>query len=76
MNFDQKNIFPAHINDFGTIQSVREHCLGTAEISEKILFTVNMSGMGSLVGILHDTGKYTSAFREYITKSYHGEKVS
>lgn len=39
MNFDQKNIFPAHINDFGTIQSVREHCLGTAEISEKILFT-------------------------------------
>lgn len=73
--YDGKNIFPAHINESGVIQSVQEHCIGTAEIVEKILEPMNLSNMGKMIGILHDMGKFTNEFSNYIKKASNGERV-
>ena len=67
--------FPAHIRNDGTEQSVSEHCRGAASIAGADLKGVSLNNTGYLAGLLHDLGKYTDEFREYITRASRGEKV-
>lgn len=57
----------AHIrrND-GEIQTVKEHLLEVKKNAELYGEKLNVKHMAGLAGMLHDMGKYTSEFREYI----------
>ena len=61
-------IYPAHIlcNENFKVQSVEEHCQNTAKIASECLRCVNLDNVGYLAGIVHDMGKYTSEFKEYL----------
>lgn len=70
---------PAHIrqeND-GTvvIQTLSEHSRHTAEYAAVDLFSVGLSDTGRLAGLLHDAGKATRKFEDYITAAARGEKT-
>lgn len=74
---DQNNKagFPAHIKQDNIIQNVQEHCNSTADIAALILNSLNMESVGKYAGIIHDMGKYTDEFRQYIIKASQGENV-
>ena len=71
--------YPAHIrldsNNQYTIQSVEEHCKNVANIAKYILAPVGYGNIAYLAGILHDIGKFTPDFANYIWKAAKGETV-
>lgn len=72
------DVFPAHIrkeNDDLAIQTVSEHCKGTAAIASDCLRNVNLNKTAYVAGLLHDLGKYTENFKKYIWSAAKGESV-
>lgn len=75
-------VFPAHIRkDVSTdgsvdyvVQSVVEHCRNTAKYAAASLEKVGLGKTAYLAGLLHDCGKFTNAFKDYIEKAIIGEK--
>ena len=47
-------------------QSVREHCHNTSTLSSKYAASIGAGKIGALQGILHDLGKLTAMFQDYI----------
>ena len=47
-------------------QSLREHSRNVAEYCEKTCGKIGLSALGTLVGLLHDSGKGTMAFQRYL----------
>ena len=72
---EQEIQFPAHIRDDGAIQSNLDHCKNVARYSQGFLEMMNLGYVGLLAGLLHDCGKFTETFAEYITKAAAGEKI-
>lgn len=62
-------MFIAHIND-KEIQSCKDHSIGVACIARKKLEGVGLGNTAYLAGVLHDAGKYTDEFKEYIEKAH------
>lgn len=63
--------FPAHIRRgsdgaSGPVQTVGEHCRNTAQYAARALGPVFLSESGYLAGLVHDLGKYTERFKDYI----------
>ncbi len=70
-----KESFPAHIN--GTeIQSVQDHSLNTAAYARMDLETIGLADTAYLAGLLHDCGKFTEEFKDYITGKNLSRKAS
>ena len=74
--------FPAHIrtDDLGgtptdVVQSVTAHCRATAHYAEECLSSVGLPTAGYTAGLLHDCGKFTQAFSDYIWAAHRGENV-
>lgn len=74
--------YPAHIRPFcpemgavQTIQTVEQHCRNTAAYAQRALEPLGLGRTGYLTGLIHDAGKFTEAFRDYLTRSAHGEAV-
>lgn len=62
-----KAVYVAHYNpDIKRIQSVEEHLINTADIAGEITGRIGCGEIGKLVGVLHDLGKYTDLFNQYI----------
>ena len=61
----------AHISITGDrkIQTVSDHCKKTAEYASSYLKSIGLGEVGYLAGLLHDAGKYTKKFNEYICKA-------
>lgn len=57
------------------IQTCAEHSRNTAERTREILAPRNLPSAGYLAGLLHDCGKFTDEFNEYLRKAVHGEPV-
>lgn len=68
-------MFAAHVRKNGDIQSVEEHCQHTAQIASVILSDHGLMNTGYLAGLLHDMGKCSQAFHNYIMDSFHGNSV-
>lgn len=47
-------------------QTLIDHLLGVADISQRNAKKIDSAGYGELLGLLHDLGKYSSAFQVYI----------
>lgn len=66
----------AHISEDGKrVQKVKEHLVETAELAGIFLEDVGMSSVGKIAGLVHDMGKYSDLFLEYIKKAASGERV-
>ena len=66
--------YPAHIRkDESTgnfiVQLVQEHCRNVAMLAEERVKKVGLGRTAYLAGLLHDMGKFTNEFREYIEKA-------
>jgi CRISPR-associated endonuclease/helicase Cas3 len=59
--------FIAHIRRLdGQEQSLLEHLTRVAETTGEFAFKIGLEEQGKLIGLLHDIGKYSEAFQEYI----------
>ena len=70
--------YPAHIRKVDGkkyIQTVEEHCRGEAEIAAELLRDIGLEKTAYLAGVLHDLGKFSENFKNYIEKAADGEKV-
>ncbi|WP_204319001.1 CRISPR-associated helicase Cas3' [Pelistega ratti] len=63
----QKKIYIAHVRQKDKKrQSVQIHLLETAAIARELAAKLDLPEVGELLGLMHDFGKYSEAFREYI----------
>ena len=70
--------YPAHIrkvDDKKYVQTVEEHCRGVAEIAAELLSDIGLEKTAYLAGMVHDLGKFSENFKNYIEKAADGEKV-
>lgn len=59
----------AHIRDSdGVMQSVAEHSQNVSKLCGQYLSSVGLSNVGTLIGLLHDAGKLSKTFDDYINK--------
>ncbi|MDR0286572.1 MAG: CRISPR-associated helicase Cas3' [Clostridiales bacterium] len=63
-------MFIAHIREDGKKQSVKEHLEGTAGIAEKMGLEAGLAVTMKLTGLLHDIGKNTKRFYDYIVTAF------
>ena len=56
----------AHISEDRRKQSLKEHCLNVANYAKNCLETVSLGSCAYLVGLLHDMGKATKIFNDYL----------
>ena len=56
----------AHIAEDGRKQTVEEHCRNTAEYASNCCKSIGLGNAAYLAGLVHDLGKETMAFQEYI----------
>ncbi len=69
-------MYIAHINDKNEIQTCNEHSKNTAKIAAHLLKDIGLSNIGYLSGLLHDMGKYSDEFLEYIqSRGQNGKRV-
>ncbi len=68
-------VYPAHYRKTdGTVQSVKEHLLGVGMLCATYAREYGFEWTGRLLGLLHDLGKYTDDFKDYIVKGIQSEK--
>ena len=59
--------FIAHIRELdGQWQSLSQHLLCTAELAERFASKIGLGEQGKIVGLLHDIGKASIEFLNYI----------
>lgn len=63
---DNKTEYAAHIDKNGNIQSVEEHCIQTGKLCMKYAKRFGAENIGKTAGLLHDAGKFTRLFNDYI----------
>lgn len=67
----------AHIHpQTGAEQSAAEHCRAAAEYAGKLLSSAGLDETGYLAGLLHDMGKFTRQFEEYLRRRVAGDPTA
>jgi CRISPR-associated endonuclease/helicase Cas3 len=57
----------AHVREKdNAIQTLENHLLGVAYLSQQAATKIGLSEAGELIGLLHDLGKYSYQFQQYI----------
>ena len=51
------------------IQSLEEHLFGVAGYAKVFASKINLDTQGNLIGLLHDLGKYSKEFQDYINSA-------
>ena len=62
----QPSKFLAHLQDDGQCQLVEDHLRSVAQIARIHAGKVGAEAAGATIGLLHDIGKYSSAFQNYL----------
>ncbi len=68
-------VYIAHINEAGEIQTVKDHLQGTAERAKQFAAEFGCGEAGYLCGLMHDIGKYSVEFQKRIRDPEHTRKV-
>lgn len=64
---NSNKLFVAHVRGEGNMcQSLEAHLHGVAKLASGFASKFGLSSQGELIGLLHDLGKYSSAFQAYI----------
>lgn len=63
------------INDERIEQSVKSHCFNVAAYAADKLNGINLSHTAYLAGLLHDMGKCTAKYQDYLSRAARGEAV-
>jgi CRISPR-associated endonuclease/helicase Cas3 len=58
--------FIAHFREDGREQTVQEHLIAVSKLAGCFAAKAGLSSAGRLVGLVHDFGKYSKAFQDYI----------
>ena len=67
MKIKSQSIYIAHRREYdGAVQSLEKHLLGVAEIARSFSTKLGLGEQGELVGLLHDLGKYSEEFQNYL----------
>mgnify|MGYP000445095103 FL=1 len=61
-----KREFVAHVRGDRKIQSLETHLRGVSKLAAELAVKFGLAPHGELIGLLHDLGKYSSAFQAYI----------
>ena len=62
--------FIARQRDFDNkIQSLESHLSGVSKLSKQHASKINLPKSGELIGLLHDFGKYSRQFQNYINSA-------
>ena len=70
-NAEATNI--GHIRDCSdVVQTLEEHLEGTSRVCEEFISKIGINGVGRILGLLHDLGKASSDFNEYISNKESG----
>lgn len=68
--------FIAHVRTSdGSEQRLYDHLIGTAQIAKDLATKIGLPLSGELIGLVHDLGKYSQAFQEYIRKCVAHDKA-
>jgi CRISPR-associated endonuclease/helicase Cas3 len=57
-------------------QTLSEHIVNTANLAKEFAGVFDCKNLAYSAGLLHDLGKYTLAFQDYLDRSLRGEKVT
>ena len=67
-------MYKAHING-NKIQTCKEHCINTATYAQRCVKGLGVENTAYLCGLIHDAGKCTEEFNNYIENASKGEPV-
>jgi CRISPR-associated endonuclease/helicase Cas3 len=62
----QTATYLAHLDDEGRSQLLSEHLLSVSELASGFSAKIGLGTPGALVGLLHDLGKYSNTFQQYL----------
>ncbi|HBL84976.1 MAG: hypothetical protein A2Y17_07080 [Clostridiales bacterium GWF2_38_85] len=65
---ESKETYLAHISEDGRKQSIEEHCIETEAVCRQFGSKIGLEKTSALCGLLHDMGKATEIFQEYLLK--------
>ena len=68
-------MFKAHING-DRIQTCKTHCFNVAEYAMQNVEGIGIDNISYLCGLLHDAGKCTEEFNNYIEAAARGDNVA
>lgn len=57
----------AHIHEDGRIQTLNEHLYAVSHIAKENAAKIGLPSVGELIGLVHDLGKGSEAFQQYIS---------
>lgn len=63
---NDKPVFVAHVRGDSKIQSLEAHLRSVSQLAAELAAKFRLAPHGELIGLLHDLGKYSSAFQAYI----------
>lgn len=58
----------AHIEADGRCQTLQDHLIGVSESASRLSDKLGLASAGSLIGLLHDLGKYSNDFQQYLRR--------
>ena len=65
----------AHIDCDGRLQTIESHCINVAAYCFNIGKQIGLANVSYIAGLLHDVGKFSNEFQNYIKKATQGKQV-
>jgi CRISPR-associated endonuclease/helicase Cas3 len=62
----QSATYLAHLDETDRCQMLSEHLASVSEITSRLSAKIGLGAPGALIGLLHDLGKYSNAFQQYL----------
>src|ERR1700686_4955183 len=62
----QAAVFLAHLQPDGRYHLLRDHLLSVSEAAERMSGKIGIGAAGTVIGLMHDLGKYSGDFQCYL----------